>query len=98
MMTNCPICRAHLGGADTCRRCRAELAAVKDVERRGRELAGKAMRRLASGDAAGALLLLRRALVVHATPEVRWLAASLAAATDPGTGCEIEVDGSAVEG
>jgi hypothetical protein len=96
MMTNCPICRAHLGGADTCRRCRAELAAVRDVERRGRELAGEAMRRLASGGDADALRLLRRALVGHATPEVRWLAAGLAAAAAAGTG-RSEVDGSAVE-
>ena len=37
-MIQCPICRALLNGAETCRRCRAELKQVQDVERQGREL------------------------------------------------------------
>jgi predicted amidophosphoribosyltransferase len=72
-MTHCPICRALLNGADTCRRCRTELKQVQDVERRGRELVGAAMRLLALGDTAAAMRLLHRAQVVHATPEVRLL-------------------------
>lgn len=83
MLTNCPICRALLQGADTCRRCRAELGAVRALQQRGRALAGQAMQRLAAGDHAGALRLLRRSLVVHATPEVRWLTAGVAAAAPP---------------
>ena len=97
MLTNCPICRALLDGADTCRRCRTEVGGLRDVERRGRELAGRAMQLLAAGNRTGALRLLRRSLVVHATPEVRWLAASLGAATAaPGPGNQmpaIEPDG-----
>ncbi len=72
-MIHCPICRAQLNGADTCRRCRAELKQVQDVERRGRELLGAAMHLLALGKTAAALRLLRRARVVHATPEMRLL-------------------------
>jgi hypothetical protein len=72
-MVHCPICRALLNGAETCRRCRAELKQVQEVERQGRALAGVAMHLLALGDAAGAMGVLRRASVVHATPEVRLL-------------------------
>jgi predicted amidophosphoribosyltransferase len=72
-MMYCPICRATLNGADTCRRCRTELKQVQDVERRGRELVGAAMHLLALGDTAAAMRLLRRARIVHATPEVRLL-------------------------
>jgi len=81
-MLHCPICRAALNGADTCRRCRAELKQVQDVERRGRELAGAAMHFLALGDTAAAVRLLRRARVVHATHEVRLLAAMVANAAN----------------
>jgi predicted amidophosphoribosyltransferase len=81
-MMHCPICRALLNGADTCRRCRAELKQVQDVERQGRELAGAAMHLLALGKTAAALRLLRRAHVVHATPEVRLLSAIVATAAD----------------
>jgi hypothetical protein len=72
-MMHCPICRAALNGANSCRRCRTELKQVQDVERRGRELADAAMHLLALGNTAAALRLLRRARVVHATPEVRLL-------------------------
>lgn len=87
-MTNCPICRALLNGADSCRRCRAELAAVGALERRGLELAGQAMECLVAGDGAAALRLLRRSLVVRATPEVRWLADGVAAALAAAPGAE----------
>jgi hypothetical protein len=72
-MIHCPICRALLNGADTCRRCRAELKQVQDIERQGRELVGAAMHLLALGNTAAAMRQLRRARVVHATPEVRLL-------------------------
>ena len=72
-MLHCPICRALLNDADTCRRCRTELKQVRDVERLGRELVGAAMHFLALGNTAAAMRLLRRAHVVHATPEVRLL-------------------------
>jgi hypothetical protein len=53
---------------------------VQDVEHEGREVAGAAMHLLALGDIAGALRLLRRACVVHATPEVRFLSTVVARA------------------
>jgi hypothetical protein len=85
-MLHCPICRALLNGADTCRRCRTELKQVQEVERQGRELVDAAMHLLASGDPAAAMRLLRRARVVHLTPEVRLLS-TVAAMADPSS-CE----------
>jgi hypothetical protein len=79
-MMHCPICRAVLNGADTCRRCRAELKQVQDVERRGRELLDAAMHLMALGNTAAAMRLLRRAGVVHATHEVRLLSTMVATA------------------
>jgi hypothetical protein len=49
------------------------LKQAQDVERQGRELASAAMHLLALGNTAGAMSLLRRARVVHATQEVRLL-------------------------
>jgi len=72
-MKHCPICRALLNGAATCRRCRAELKEVMEAERRARELAGAAMHRLALGETLKAVRLLRRACANQATPELRIL-------------------------
>jgi hypothetical protein len=69
-MERCPLCRALLNGADTCRRCKAELATVRRVYDESQALAGAAMHRLALGDAAASRRLLRRAMDLHATPEV----------------------------
>jgi hypothetical protein len=62
-----------LNGADTCRRCRAELQTAQRVERTSHALVGAAIHRLALDDAEVARRLLRRALALHATPEVRSL-------------------------
>lgn len=72
-MDRCPLCRAMLNGADTCRRCRAELQTVQRVEREGRALLEAAIHRLSLDDMATAGRFLRRALALHATPEVRAL-------------------------
>ncbi len=77
-MDRCPLCRATLNGAETCRRCRAELGTAIGVARRSRDLAGAAMLSLAHDDRATADRLLRRALALHATPELRALARLLA--------------------
>jgi hypothetical protein len=69
-MERCPLCRAALNGAQTCRRCKAELELAQRAERESREFAGAAMYRLASGDAGDGLRLLRLALDRHATPEL----------------------------
>ncbi len=68
-MDRCPLCRAALNGAETCRRCRAELQTAQRTEREGQALADAAMRCLALGDADAAERLLRRALALHAAPE-----------------------------
>ena len=72
-MDRCPLCRAALHGADTCRRCRADLRTAQEVERDGQALVGAAIHRLALDNAEIAERLLRRALTLHATPEVRAL-------------------------
>jgi hypothetical protein len=72
-MERCPLCRALLNGVSTCRRCKAELGSVQRVEHESRVLAGRAMYRLALGDSPGSRRLLRSALNLHATPEVRSL-------------------------
>jgi hypothetical protein len=72
-MIRCPLCRAALGGADTCRRCRADLGAAQGLERASQALVEAACHRLAKGDVAGAQVLAGRAMVLHATPESRAL-------------------------
>ena len=68
-MDRCPLCRAALNGAETCRRCRAELETAQRAEREGQVLVDTAMHCLALGNADTAEQLLRRALVLHAAPE-----------------------------
>ena len=68
-MERCPICRATLNGAETCRRCRAELGSVLRTERMAEELRITAMHRLVSGERETAGRLLRRSLLLHRTPE-----------------------------
>ena len=91
-MDRCPLCRAALNGAESCRRCRAELQLAQRVEREGQALVNAAMHSLSRDDARTAGQLLRRALVLHAAPETlalwRIVAASLrrsgdAAANEP---------------
>ena len=53
------MCRASLNGASTCRRCRADLQKVQEIERRGQALAGAAMLALAEGDLAAGDTLAR---------------------------------------
>ena len=77
-MDICPICRASVNGASTCRRCRADLQRVQEIERLGQTLSGAAMLSLARGQNAAARQLLRRARAVHATPAVRALTRVLA--------------------
>jgi len=65
----CPLCRAGLNGAETCRRCRAELRMAQQMEREGQALVDAAMHCLSLDDADTAERLLRRALALHAAPE-----------------------------
>jgi hypothetical protein len=72
-MARCPICRAALNGAETCRRCRAELQLVIRMECIGRRLVDAAIHSLSLDDPDTAGRWLRQALTVHATPETRAL-------------------------
>jgi hypothetical protein len=72
-MERCPLCRATLNGAETCRRCRAELQSVIRVERESQALIDAAMHSLSLDDVATAGQLLRRAQALHAAAEVRAL-------------------------
>ncbi len=89
-MDRCPLCRAGLNGAETCRRCRAELQLAQRVEREGQALVGSAMHCLSLDDPDTAAQLLRRALALHAAPETLALwqivAASLRRFDDAGVG------------
>ena len=85
MMERCPLCRAALNGADTCRRCRAELGTAQRAEREAEALTGAAMHRLALGDVAGARVLLRHALELRATSEAGTLWDLVAAMPDAAT-------------
>ena len=86
-MNACPICRASLNGAATCRRCRADLDKAQAVERRGQALTMAAVRALVEGNSIGAALWLDRARQVHATPAVQALRALVDAA-----GCREDKD------
>jgi hypothetical protein len=72
-MRRCPLCRAELGEADTCRRCRADLGSVKALQRASQAMAAAASHRLAAGEITAARMLAGRAMVLHATPENRAL-------------------------
>lgn len=71
------MCRAMLAGAETCRRCKADLSGVRAAERAAVRLEALAMRRLAAGDVPAAARLLRRALRFHRTPIAARLLAAL---------------------
>jgi hypothetical protein len=88
-MDRCPLCRAMLNGADTCRRCRADLGAAQRVERDSQALVGAAIHRLTLDDTEGAARLLQRALALHAAPDVQSLWESIRRYGMAGTGGKI---------
>ena len=69
-MERCPVCRATLNGATTCRRCRADLREVQKAAELAMQLAGAAMLCLAEGRIGEARRVLARARLLHATPEI----------------------------
>ena len=77
-MERCPVCRATLNGATSCRRCRADLQQVQQVAELATRMAGAAMLSLVEGHTAEARRLLARARLLHATPSTRALWQSIA--------------------
>ena len=67
-MERCPICRATLNGAETCRRCRTKLGSAIRIERMAEKLRTMAMHRFMSGDPHAAGRLLKRSALLHRTP------------------------------
>ena len=82
VLEQCPICRARLDGGGPCRRCRAELGTVRGVAQKSATLAGAGLHRLAAGDRAAAIRLIRRASVLRTTPDLAWILSALAGAED----------------
>jgi hypothetical protein len=80
----CPICHAQLNGADVCRRCRAELGKVKQIKRKGETLAAAALHFLSLGQHARAVRLLRRANLLHTSPEIAWILSKIQAQESAG--------------
>ena len=91
VLEQCPICGARLDGNDACRRCRAELSTVRRVSEQGAALAGAGLHRLAAGDRAAAVRLLRRASILRTTPGLVWILSALADEMDP-SGERIDAD------
>jgi hypothetical protein len=85
-MERCPLCRAALNGADTCRRCRAELRSAQQAHAEAEDLLDAAMLCLSRDDPDGAAHLLQQALALHATPQTRALWHMVQALDEPVTG------------
>ena len=77
VLDQCPICRARLDGAGPCRRCRAELNAIRRIADESAALAGAGLHRLAAGNRAAALRLIRRASVLRTAPDLAWILSAL---------------------
>jgi len=77
VLGQCPICRARLDGAGPCRRCRAELDAIRRIADESAALAGAGLHRLAAGDSAAALCLIRRASVLRTASDLAWILSAL---------------------
>ena len=82
VLDQCPICRARLDGSGPCRRCRAELDAVRRVAEESAALAGAGLQRFAAGDRAAAIRLIRRARMLRTTPDLDWILSALASGKD----------------
>ena len=81
VLEQCPICRARLDGSGPCRRCRAELGTVRRVAEESAALAAAGLYRLAAGDRAVAIRLLRRASTLRTTPDLVWIRSALSRST-----------------
>jgi hypothetical protein len=78
VLDQCPICRARLNDAGPCRRCRADLDSVRRIADESAALAGAGLHRLAAGDRAAAIRLIRRASVLRTASDLAWILSALA--------------------
>ena len=71
----CPVCRAEIEQGPQCRRCRADLALLFDLEKQRQHVLTVAYRRLQQGRYAEALQLAEGAEALRAEEDVRRLRA-----------------------
>ena len=71
----CPVCRAENDRGPNCRRCRADLSLLFDLEARRRRAVGRARAELGRGRAQEALALLDEAEALRHGDDVRRLRA-----------------------
>lgn len=75
MTIRCPVCRADNDTGTSCRRCKADLAPLVELEERRALALGQAAHAGAAGDFAAVLLYARQAQVLRAGADVlQWLA------------------------
>ncbi|MDH3349354.1 MAG: hypothetical protein OEM02_14805 [Desulfobulbaceae bacterium] len=64
-MKKCPVCRATVKQRGECRRCRADLTPLFELEERADQLASRAVHALAAGDPATARHLAEKSFSLH---------------------------------
>jgi hypothetical protein len=75
MMVRCPVCRADNDAGPACRRCKADLAPLVELEERRRLALEQTAQAAVSGDAAGVLRHARQGQLLRAGADIeRWLA------------------------
>lgn len=77
MTVRCPVCRADNAAGPACRRCRADLGLLFDLEGRRAELLGESFRAAEAGDLAGARRAAAEAEAIRAGDDARGLRAAV---------------------
>ncbi|QCQ21710.1 hypothetical protein [Desulfoglaeba alkanexedens] len=77
-MKHCPVCRANLEGAATCRRCGADLSRLMDVEEAARTHYRDAREAFSRGDFAAMYAHARESAAKRKVPATRRLLACAA--------------------
>jgi len=72
-MNKCPVCRAAVKERGECRRCRADLTPLFEIEERADLLASRAVQALAAGDPSTARRLAEESFSLHDCKFIRVL-------------------------
>lgn len=80
-MKKCPVCRATVKERGECRRCRADLTPLFEIEHCADLLASRAVHALAAGDFDMARRLAEESLSLHNSKFIRVLLGFIAART-----------------